>query len=139
MTSDLIQTINETFLNGKITGYSGTIYIDLFPAPAGTTEASKGVLMARHDPSTYRETTYMDKSRVGIFNFAYYAKSGSMEQAREWLDQILALLDLEEDTPISDGCQIRITPVTSPVFASKTEKNEYIYTASLTLEYYKEG
>ena len=129
MTYQILDQVNAYLLT-KITPYA-SIYNEVFPS------VTAKEIMSRTDPGEYNETRYMDRSRIGQFNFSYYCKSDDMEEARQQLSEILDALDLPILTQISDITQVKIEPVTSPAWIQKTEKNEFVYTASLRLEYFK--
>jgi hypothetical protein len=128
---NILNDIN-LYLLKKITPYSA-IYLDVFP------NDSVEELMARNDPGRATETRYMDGSRIGIFNFSYYAKSANSETARIQLESIIAALDFNELTTISGGTAIKLEEATTPAFVSKSEAGEVIFTTSLRLEYHTGG
>ena len=128
---NILNEINA-FLLTKITPYS-TIYKDVFP------NDSVEELMARNDPSQAAETRYMDGSRVGTFNFSYYAKSANSETARLQLEAIISALDFKELSTISSGTAIKLEAATTPAFVSKSEAGEVIFVTSLRLEYHTGG
>ena len=128
---NILNEVNAYLLQ-KITPYS-TIYLDVFP------NDSIEELMARNDPSQAAETRYMDGSRIGIFQFSYYAKSKDSETARIQLEAIIAALDFKELSTISDGTAIKLEAATTPAFVSKSEAGEVIFVTSLRLEYHVGG
>lgn len=128
---NILNEVNA-YLIKKITPYS-TIYLDVFP------NDSVEEVMARNDPSTAAETRYMDGSRVGTFNFSYYAKSANSETARNQLENIIAALDFKELSTISNGTSIKLEAATTPAFVSKSEAGEVIFVSSLRLEYHAGG
>ena len=128
---NILNEINAYLLQ-KITPYS-TIYLDVFP------NDSVEELMARNDPSQAAETRYMDGSRIGIFQFSYYAKSSSSETARLQLEAIISALDFKELSTISNGTAIKLEAATTPAFVSKSEAGEVIFVTSLRLEYHTGG
>ena len=131
---NILNEVNAYLLQ-KITPYS-TIYLDVFP----NDEANHGEeLMARNDPSQAAETRYMDGSRIGIFQFSYYAKSSSSETARLQLEAIISALDFKELSTISNGTAIKLEAATTPAFVSKSEAGEVIFVTSLRLEYHTGG
>jgi hypothetical protein len=125
---NIIQEVNAYLLT-KITPYS-TIYLDVFPGD------SVSEIMCRNDPSTAAESRYLDGSRIGAFNFSYYAKSANSETARLQLDAIVAALDMPDFTVISGGTEIKCEAVTTPAFVSKSEAGEVIFVSSFRLEYH---
>lgn len=128
---NILNEVNAYLLQ-KITPYS-TIYLDVFP------NDSVEELMARNDPSQAAETRYLDGSRIGIFQFSYYAKSKDSETARIQLEAIIAALDFKELSTISDGTAIKLEAATTPAFVSKSEAGEVIFVTSLRLEYHVGG
>jgi hypothetical protein len=128
---NILNEVNAYLLQ-KITPYS-TIYLDVFP------NDSVEELMARNDPSQAAETRYMDGSRIGTFNFSYYAKSANSETARLQLEAIISALDFKELSTISNGTAIKLEAATTPAFVSKSEAGEVIFVTSLRLEYHVGG
>ena len=128
---NILNEVNAYLLQ-KITPYS-TIYLDVFP------NDSVEELMARNDPSQAAETRYMDGSRIGIFQFSYYAKSANSETARLQLESIISALDFKELSTISNGTAIKLEAATTPAFVSKSEAGEVIFVTSLRLEYHTGG
>jgi len=128
---NILNEVNAYLLT-KITPYS-TIYLDVFP------NDSVEELMARNDPSQAAETRYLDGSRIGTFNFSYYAKSANSETARIQLEAIISALDFKELSTISNGTAIKLEAATTPAFVSKSEAGEVIFVTSLRLEYHVGG
>ena len=128
---NILNEVNAYLLR-QITPCS-TIYLDVFP------NDSIEELMARNDPSQAAETRYLDGSRIGMFNFSYYAKSSNSETARLQLEAIIAALDFKELSTISDGTAIKLEAATTPAFVSKSEAGEVIFVTSLRLEYHVGG
>jgi len=128
---NILNEVNAYLLQ-KITPYS-TIYLDVFP------NDSIEELMSRNDPSQAAETRYMDGSRIGVFQFSYYAKSSSSETARLQLESIISALDFKELSTISNGTAIKLEAATTPAFVSKSEAGEVIFVTSLRLEYHVGG
>jgi hypothetical protein len=128
---NILNEVNAYLLQ-KITPYS-TIYLDVFP------NDSIEELMSRNDPSQAAETRYLDGSRIGIFQFSYYAKSSSSETARLQLEAIISALDFKELSTISNGTAIKLEAATTPAFVSKSEAGEVIFVTSLRLEYHVGG
>jgi hypothetical protein len=125
---NIISEVNAYLLT-KLTPYS-TIYLDVFPGD------SVEEIMCRNDPSTAAESRYLDGSRIGAFNFSYYAKSKTSETARLQLDAIVTALDMPDFTVISGGTEIKCEAVTTPAFVSKSEAGEVIFVSSFRLEYH---
>lgn len=122
---NLISETN-TFLRSKTTPYAN-IYQDFF-------QPDSDGIMCRHDPSTAKETKYLDGSSVGVQNISYYARSRDGQKAREQLDTFLSVLDLQE-YEITTGLFITVEAVTNTAFVSKMDSGEFVYTCSLKIEY----
>lgn len=91
-------------------------------------------IMVRTEPSSI-ETRYFDGTRVGTLNFAYYAKSKNQQTARNQLDTIINILDLQ-NFDITDALMIACCEaLTVPVYVEKTTASEHVWTASFKLEY----
>lgn len=120
------------YLLTKLTPYA-TIQLDVFPGD------SHEEIIIRAEPSQAVETRYMDGSRSGPYQFAFYAKSLSTETPPQQLDAIVDALDLPGMEQISQATLAKIEVVTSPALVSKTENGEYIYTAGFRLDYIKGG
>jgi hypothetical protein len=127
----IISEINA-YVAKKLTLYSTPIYIDSFPSDKGN------AIISRQEPSQVVETRYMDGSRAGQQNFAYYARHINAKTADDQLSAIIELLDLPEIV-LSDVLTVKIEPVSSPTLTQKSEAGEYIYTASFRLNYYVGG
>lgn len=125
---DIIAELSA-YLATKLTPYS-TIYQDVFP------KNSTEEILCRRDPSTAVERRYLDGSRMGNLVVSYYAKSTDMQKAVQQLDEIITALDLPSLTTVTSVLSIKIEPVNTPVFVSKTEALEYIYSAAFRLEYF---
>lgn len=123
----------NSYLESNIELYSTPVFFEVFP------DTTIPVIMVRSEPGNFKETTYMDGSRTGVQNFAYYCRSADMEQAKNQLEEILEVLDIPEMIDLTEVCQVKIEPRTNIVFVGKTDDEQYIFTASLGLEYYKEA
>lgn len=123
---NIISEVNK-YIKTKITPYA-EIRQNAFMFE-GTEE-----IICRQEPSNAVENRYMDGSRIGGLNFAYYAKSIDQKKAREQLDSIINVLDIA-GIEITDGLFIKVTVSTLPAFIQKTEAGEFIFTASFKLEY----
>lgn len=128
---DIIGEVN-TYLLTKITPYA-TIRQDVFMWD------STEEIICRRDPSNALETRYMDKARAGAKTISYYAKSLDMTKAVDQLDAIIKALDLPGDVRLTEVLSVKIEPVSSPAFVSRTDKLEYIYTAAFRLNYFVRG
>ncbi|MDC7224198.1 MAG: hypothetical protein PQJ60_10690 [Spirochaetales bacterium] len=131
MTEPILEQINEYVLNNAELSVE-QINIDVFQENEGDE------IFSRTDPSAEVETRLMDGSRIGLYNVSYYSRSSNLETAKSALDSILSVLDLGDPTDISDIFKIKIASVSSPILVNKAENGDYIYTASVRLEYYKE-
>jgi len=128
---NIINEVNAYLLT-KLTPYS-TIYLDVFPNDIANNGEE---IMCRNDPSQASESRYLDGSRIGQFNFSYYAKSANSETARAQLDAIVSALDMPDFTFISGGTEIKCEAVTTPAYVSKSEAGEVIFVSSFRLEYH---
>lgn len=91
-------------------------------------------IMVRTEPSSI-ETRYFDGTRVGTLNFSYFAKSKNQQTARNQLDTIINVLDLQ-NFDITDALMIAsCEALTVPVYVEKTTASEHVWTASFKLEY----
>lgn len=122
-----IVKVNE-YLSKKVSLYSH-IMMNVFH-DQGTEE-----IICRQDPSSANEVRYMNGKRNGVINFSYYTKSTDQQKANNMLNDIIAALDIQQITEISEGLFVRIEAVSNPVFVLKRETGEYIFTSSFTLEY----
>lgn len=129
---NILAEVNN-FLDSKLSLYSTPIYFEVFP------DSTVPVIMVRSEPGDYKQVSYMDGSRTGVQNFAYYCRSNDMEQAKNQLADILEVLDIPEMINLTETCQVKIEPKTNIVFVGNTDDGQYIFTASLGLEYYKEA
>lgn len=125
----MINIIGEVnaYLKTKTTVYSPIIQ-NVFPD--NTAES----IICRTEPSSANERRYLDGTRIGTLNFAYYCKSKNQVTAREQLEKIISALDISGVT-ISEALTVTIEAVTLPAYVQKTEAGEHIFTASLKLEY----
>lgn len=121
-----------TYLLTKLTPYA-TIQLDAFPGD------SHEEIIIRADPSKAVETRYLDGSRAGEYQFAFYTKSMDTETGRQQLDAIVDALDLPGMEQISQATLAKIEVVSSPALVSKAENGEYVYTAGFRLDYIKGG
>lgn len=92
-------------------------------------------IMIRHEPSNAKEISYMDGSRIGMFNFSIHAKSLNGKKAVDQLNSLIKQLDLTNLFQLTPLIKVKIEPVTTPMFTTKTDKNEFIYQCSFSLEY----
>ena len=122
---DIIKELND-YLKARITPYAAIVQ-DAFP-PA--VEA----IIARHDPSTARESSYIDGSFVGEQGVSYYARSIDAKKAREQLDAIITALDMGEFA-IAGGIMITCQVVANTMFVSKSDTGAFVYMNTLKIEY----
>ena len=125
-----IMTSVQAYISGL--GLYSSLYIDQF---TGNSEE----MVIRHDPSSAKVNAYMDRSREGEFNFSLYAKSQNAEVATNQLSELITALDLAGGLKLSSLVRIKLEPVGSVRFVSKTEKLEYIYSADFRVEYFQRG
>lgn len=116
------------YLTKRIALYS-PIYHSVFPGK------SKEEIMVRVEPSPAADSRYLDGSRIGVINFAYYTKSATHETARAQLETIISALDISEMAEIADGISVKVEVITLPAFISKSDSGEYIWSASFRLEF----
>lgn len=122
---NIISEVN-TWLKTKTTPYAPIVQ----NAWSGVSEE----IMVRTEPSSI-ETRYFDGTRVGTLNFSYFAKSKNQQTARNQLDTIINVLDLQ-NIDITDALMIAsCEALTVPVYVEKTTASEHVWTASLKLEY----
>ena len=122
---NIISEVN-TWLKTKTTTYAPIVQ----NAWSGVSEE----IMVRTEPSSI-ETRYFDGTRVGTLNFSYFAKSKNQQTARNQLDTIINVLDLQ-NFDITDALMIAsCEALTVPVYVEKTTASEHVWTASFKLEY----
>jgi len=122
---NIISEVN-TWLKTKTTPYAPVVQ----NAWSGVSEE----IMVRTEPSSI-ETRYFDGTRVGTLNFSYFAKSKNQQTARNQLDTIINVLDLQ-NIDITDALMIAsCEALTVPVYVEKTTASEHVWTASFKLEY----
>ena len=126
----IIKDVND-YVKEKVTLYAMPV-LTLFQ------DNDADEIMIRQEPSNTVETRYLDGSRVGEINFAYFTKSDDQQKAEEQLYNIQSVLDLSCLTEIARGTFVKIETVTDTLFVQKTEKNEYVFTSSFKLEYHKQ-
>jgi len=125
--TNIISDVKD-YIDNNITVYSNLL-IDYL-------QASNNELMIRHEPSNVKETRYMDGSRIGMFNFSVTAKNLDSNVAIDQLNLITDELDLVNDLELDATLTfIKIEPNTSVRLISKTDKQEFIYSITFTLEY----
>ena len=122
---NIISEVN-TWLKTKTTPYAPIVQ----NAWSGVSEE----IMVRTEPSSI-ETRYFDGTRVRTLNFSYFAKSKNQQTARNQLDTIINVLDLQ-NFDITDALMIAsCEALTVPVYVEKTTASEHVWTASFKLEY----
>jgi len=125
--TNIISDVKD-YIDNNITVYSNLL-IDYL-------QANNNELMIRHEPSNVKETRYMDGSRIGMFNFSVTAKNLDSKVAIDQLNLITNELDLVNDLELDATLTfIKIEPNTSVRLISKTDKQEFIYSITFTLEY----
>jgi len=99
-------------------------------------QASNNELMIRHEPSNVKETRYMDGSRIGMFNFSITAKNLDSKVAIDQLNLITDELDLVDNLELDPTLTfVSVEASTGVRLISKTDKQEFIYSITFTLEY----
>lgn len=94
-------------------------------------------LICRHDPSPYKVREYLDRSASMGFNFSYYCRSQSVITARQTIEAIAPVLELQEFTDLLGLTEGRLTVITRASPVSKDENGQIIYTSSFQLVYYQ--
>jgi len=126
---ELMANINA-FVNLK-TGSTQNINEDFFSSDA--TEE----LICRHDASPYKQKEYMDGGAWMGFNFSYFYKGYDVITARQKIEAIAPVLELNEFTDALGITNGRLNTLTRAVPVSKSESGEIIYTSSFRLDYYQ--
>ena len=122
---NIIKELND-YLKTKLTPYAAIVQ-DAFPT---NVEA----IIARHDPSTARESNYIDGSCVGEQMVSYYARSIDAKKAREQLDAIILALDMGEFS-IAGGILVTCQVQANTMFVSKSDAGVFVYMNTLKIEY----
>lgn len=125
---DLINEVNK-FLITRTTPYA-PIKNNVFPG-----ESSEEIT-CRSDPSDPVVNRFLDGSEEGEQLFSYLTKSKTQAIARNQLEVFRAVLDLAVMQELTGALFGKIEPTSSPVFVSKSDAGEYVYSASFRLEYY---
>lgn len=126
-----VAEIND-FVQASLSLYAAPIYQDVFPG------LSSDEIMCRVDAGTSVDTRYLDGTRSGVMQFAYYGKSKNMERARDALESIEDVLDLPSFTKLSEATRVKIEPTSGTTLVAKNEQGEFVYTSAFRMEYYKE-
>lgn len=92
-------------------------------------------IMIRHEAGSAKTTTYMDGSREGQFNFSLFTKSTDAEKASSQLSSLITDLDLVSGLKLTELLTIKIEPVSSVRFITKTENLEFIYSSDFVVNY----
>lgn len=126
--TNITKTINDYLVNESVVDFD-QIFNDIFPTEDGDS------LISRHDPSSARETEYIDGSAVGNLVVSYYVRSRSASKCRTVLTSIVEALDglcLED---YDDDITLNLTVQTLPQFISVDDKNNAIYTVTVSVKY----
>lgn len=126
--TNITKTINNYLLDNITTDFD-QIFNDLFPTTDGD------CLISRHDPSSARETEYIDGSAVGNVMISYYMRSDSAESCRSVLTSIVDGLDGLNLDDTDDGINLNLTVQTLPQFVSVDDKENVIYTITVSVKY----
>ena len=129
MVNDVLGEIN-TYLQNAITSIPKPIYKNAW----GTTATEQ--VMSRIDPSEFAETRYMDGSRIGKLNISFWGKSKNQVTVANYLDLILSVLDVNASIEITGGLFIYCSGVSLPVYNSKDETGNFIFTSSIEVEFH---
>lgn len=108
------------------------IYNDVFPKDDGN------CIISRHDPSTARETEFIDGSVIGSQQISYYVRSEDAAYCRNILNSIIDRIE-NVSCKAEDGTEIRFAGVTLPTFVSVDDKNQTVYTATIKADYERPG
>lgn len=127
---DIMDNLTD-YINNELIPYAMCV-IDVFQ---GELES----VMCRREPSKIPETEYLDGSCIGLFKFSMHAKSVDSKKAVAQLDSFIDDFKTKGQFDISPLLWVKIKPLTSARFISKTDKGEYIYSSDFELEYGKEG
>jgi hypothetical protein len=129
---EIMANIN-TYVLGKLPALGTNINEDFF---ASDTEAE---VICRHDPSEYIKQRYVDGSSDMAFAFSYYSQAAGPIAARQKLEAIIGVLELDQFTGFLGLPSGRLTVTARPSPVSKAEDGTVIYTSSYKLEYFKEA
>lgn len=117
----------QAYLTDNFDNFS-TIVIDYFQ---GETEQ----IMLRHEPTQAKPVNYLDGSSIGTFNFSMHCKSLNGKTAVDKLNYYVEQLDLNSGFDLDPLTWVKIEPITTPRFITKTDKNEFIYSSNFSIEY----
>ena len=123
----------NTYLHSKIQAIPADVPEDNFPGD------SNEELMCRHDVSPLIRQRYLDGSYWAEFSFSYYRKSMNVITARQALEAIMGVLQIDNFTALFGLTDGRLETVTRPSFVSKDESGVNIYTSSYRLVYFQEA
>lgn len=137
---DVIEIMDEinTYLLARIAGAlpegleaPSAIHEDFFPGDQ-TNE-----VMCRHDPSPVITRRYMTGAYWADFNFSYYARSLDGIAARQLLEAIQEVLEIDNFEDLFGVAEGRIIVVTRPSPVGEDEAGVKLYTASYKLVYFR--
>jgi hypothetical protein len=106
-----------------------TIYNDVIP------DTAKDAACLRYDPAPAAERRYTDGTRLLRWNLTYYIRNSDRTKARNYADEITALLDGAVITDATSGVDINCEAATLPQFISIDDKNNSIYSAAIVCTY----
>lgn len=129
MVNDVLGEINR-YIEASATSIPKPIYKNAW----GTTDTEQ--VMSRIDPSEFAPSRYMDGSRIGVLNVSFWAKSENQVTAANYLDLILTILDLDSNIEITGGLYIKCEGSAEPVYNSKDETGNFIFTCSVIVEFH---
>ena len=123
-----LQTELRTFTAAKTSPYAAIVNTVFTGAPEE--------IVLRLDPSDAVPVRYMDGSIAGVQSFSILAKSKNQATARNYLDAARWALDLSAMQQLTGALFGRMYATATPVFVSKSDASEYVYSASFEIEYF---
>ena len=97
-------------------------------------DTSEGVI-ARHDPGSAREHSYIDGSAEGAVSISFYGRYKDAYTARATLNSIIEAPDNAQIEDEGDNLTISTEAVSLPQYISTDEKGFTLYTAGIRAEY----
>lgn len=128
---ELMANIN-TYVNLKTNNPSRNINEDFFAS-----DTSEEVI-CRHDVSPLKTKVYLSGNYWAGFNFSYYCQSASVITARQTLDSIETVLNLDNFTDLLGLTDGRLIVTARPTPVSKRDDGTVVYTSSFQLVYFQE-
>lgn len=125
---NLAKTLNN-YIKDNLSGME--IYNDMFPA------SDKLCIISVHDPATRKTVEYIDGSAEYTSAISYTARYKDAKTVRSKLDSILYLLDGAKITDTDDNLILKVAIGANVQFIGTDDKNNAIYTCSVTVNYKK--